>query len=196
MKHLPSIKAEQKTGEETATNNGQVLDWKIQDFWKWSSSDLLSNATRGILAEFIVRQALEIKEPLIRNEWDAYDLITDKGLKIEVKSSAYIQSWEQDGFSRMSFSIKPSKAYNYKTKTYDEEVRRQADMYVFCLLAHKNQRTINPMALDQWVFYIVPTDTLNALLENRSQIGLSELEKLASPLKYAELKDKIHETSN
>jgi hypothetical protein len=46
-----------KTGNEPLTVNGQKLDKSLLDFWRWNSSDLLSNATRGRLAEFIVASA-------------------------------------------------------------------------------------------------------------------------------------------
>ncbi len=33
-------------------------DPKLCDYWKWSSSDLLSNTLRGVLAEYLVVTAL------------------------------------------------------------------------------------------------------------------------------------------
>ena len=48
--------------------------------------DLVSNATRGRLAEFIVAKALKIDTSIARVEWQAYDLITRNEIKIEVKS--------------------------------------------------------------------------------------------------------------
>jgi hypothetical protein len=49
-----------KTGNEPLTVNGQNLDKSLLDFWRWNSSDLLSNATRGRLAEFIMASALGV----------------------------------------------------------------------------------------------------------------------------------------
>ena len=43
-----------KTGDERFQYNGAALDSSVLDFWRWSTSDLLSNATRGRLGEFIV----------------------------------------------------------------------------------------------------------------------------------------------
>jgi len=43
------------------------------------------------LAEYLVATVLGLNQG-VRNEWDAYDLETEAGLKIEVKSAAYIQS--------------------------------------------------------------------------------------------------------
>ena len=59
------------------------MDLTLLDFWSWSASDLVSNATRGRLAEFIVANALGV-ESGIREEWAAYDLATATGIKIEV----------------------------------------------------------------------------------------------------------------
>ncbi|AXG97954.1 hypothetical protein DVJ83_00840 [Deinococcus wulumuqiensis] len=43
------------------------------DFWRWAYSDFLSNALRGVLAEYIVAQAAGCTHRA-RTEWDAYDL--------------------------------------------------------------------------------------------------------------------------
>lgn len=58
------------------------------DFWRWAHSDFLSNAQRGVLAEYIVGTALNCLKKK-RLEWDAHDFVTDGGIKIEVKSAAY-----------------------------------------------------------------------------------------------------------
>ena len=60
------------------------------------------NNTRGYLAEFLVANAVGAFGPRI--EWDAYDIITPEGIRIEVKSSAYLQAWKQAGPSKIVFS--------------------------------------------------------------------------------------------
>ncbi len=42
----------------------------VGDFWSWAYSDLLSNANRGVFAEFIVAVALGVHEQP-RLEWPA-----------------------------------------------------------------------------------------------------------------------------
>ena len=76
----------QKTGKESLTDNGKNTNYNLFDFWKWSVSDILSNATRGRFAEFVVGTAVGLNPKNLRDEWDAYDLTTDDGIKIEVKS--------------------------------------------------------------------------------------------------------------
>ena len=92
-KNLGKVKVKKKKGSELFHNKNKKLSYDLLSFWQWSMSDLLSNATRGILAEFIIAKALDIKT-IVRDEWAAYDLITEDGIKIEVKSAAYIQSWD------------------------------------------------------------------------------------------------------
>lgn len=67
-------------------------------------SDLVSNATRCRLAEYIVARALGISTAGVRDEWAAYDLITPDGIRIEVKSAAYLQSWRQTALSKVELS--------------------------------------------------------------------------------------------
>ena len=114
MINLKEIKIEPKTGVEPFSFEGQKLDFKLTDFWSWSQSDLLNNTLRGILAEYIVRQDLGIEKPT-RTEWDTYDLETKDGIKIEIKSAAYLQSWKQTNLSKISFNIAPTKGWNSKT---------------------------------------------------------------------------------
>ncbi len=91
MYKLNKIKANPKSGNENLTFNGQKTDYKLLDFWRWSVSDIMSNATCGRFAEFVVGTAIGLNPENIRDEWDAYDLETEEGIKIEVKSAAYIQ---------------------------------------------------------------------------------------------------------
>ena len=47
----PAIIVELKSGSEPFLMSGQPLTANLLDFWRWSASDLVSNATRGVLAE-------------------------------------------------------------------------------------------------------------------------------------------------
>lgn len=177
MNELSPINARRKSGEEVFIGLGKGKLSTLKDFWQWSSSDLVSNATRGILAEFLVASALGLNHG-VRNEWDSYNLKTETGVKIEVKSAAYIQSWYQRRLSTISFNIKPTLAWDSETNLQAKEKKRQADVYVFCLLHHKDNCTINPMDLSQWTFYVVSRDKLEQKYLKVKSIGLSRLKKL------------------
>lgn len=52
---------EQLNGNEPFTLHGSDTSIILQDFWRWSCSDLLNNTQRGVLAEFLVHSALGAK---------------------------------------------------------------------------------------------------------------------------------------
>lgn len=107
MTKYPALEVKRKSGKEAFHIEGKPLDHNLLSFWQWSSSDLISNAMRGILAEYIVASALG-ENYSHRSEWDAYDIETKEGIKIEVKSSAFIQTWHQKRLSSIQFSIRPT----------------------------------------------------------------------------------------
>ncbi len=47
-----------RSGEENFTFQGKSLNIALQEFWSWACSDLLNNAMRGVLAEFLITQEL------------------------------------------------------------------------------------------------------------------------------------------
>ena len=108
-KNMPSklgkVIPTRQSGEEPFRNAGETLSFDVLSFWQWSASDLLSNATRGILVEYIVARALDASPDGVRDEWAAFDLLTGNGTKVEVKSAAYVQSWHQNKLSNICFSM-------------------------------------------------------------------------------------------
>lgn len=78
------------------------LDLTVKDFWSYAARDLRSNVLRGVLAEWLVAKAVDAPEP--RPEWDEFDVLTPARVRVEVKSSAYLQAWPQGDLSKISFS--------------------------------------------------------------------------------------------
>lgn len=189
--NLPAIEATPKIGNENLTFNGESIGYSLLEFWQWSVSDILSNATRGRFAEFIVGTAVNLNPTILRNEWDAYDVITQEGIKIEVKSASYVQSWNQKDFSKISFSIKKAKYWDVNNGMQKEEAKRHADIYVFCLLNVKDQKIINPLKLQQWIFYVLATSKLDNYQRSQTSITLNSLQKLTESIRYDQLKSQI-----
>lgn len=185
--NLPEIITKVQNPNQKFQLDDKPLDFNLLDFWKWNQSDLIENRNRGILAEFIVMKALNIQSSS-RLEWDVFDFITSEGIKIEVKSSAYIQAWKQNRYSSISFGIASSRKFQ-DDNTYSNEKARWADVYIFCLLDHKEQSTINPMLLDQWTFYIVSKKTLDEHYPEQKSIGLYYIDRIEHrKCKYNQLK--------
>jgi len=177
---------------------GRALGWKLYEFWQWSASDLVSNATRGRLAEFIVAKSLGIPTCGVRDEWAAYDLRSACGIRIEVKSAAYLQSWMQRRPSSISFSVRPARAWDPDCNRQARSPSRPADVYVFALLAHMDKSSIDPMNLDQWEFYVLSTGAINARTRSQHSITLNSLRRLrAGPISFGKLREavnKAHQT--
>lgn len=192
MTGLPRLETKRKTGEELFTFDGTSLEFNLLDFWKWSVSDLVSNATRGRLAEYIVARALRIDLGAVRNEWDAYDLLTPTNIKVEVKSAAYLQSWHQRTLSPICFKTRKTRGWDADTSHLAVESRRQADVYVFALLGHKDKSNLNPMELSQWQFYVLATRCLDERQRSQHSITLKSLETLCGrSLRYDEIRDAV-----
>ncbi len=81
----------------------QLGSLTLGDFWSWAYSDLLCNVNRSLFAEFLVGTALGVTDTP-RLEWDAVDL-EYMGRKIEVKASAYVQSWQQERPSVIRYDV-------------------------------------------------------------------------------------------
>ncbi|MDZ4402365.1 hypothetical protein [Prosthecobacter sp.] len=190
--NLEQMTVKPKQGDETFHSDGKQLGFTLQDFWRWGVSDLVSNATRGRLAEFIVAKALGVQTEAVRDEWGAFDLMTSTGLKIEVKSAAYIQSWAQRDYSTILFSTPKTRVWNPETNETSNEPRRQADVYVFALLAHKDKATLDPLDVHQWRFFILPTRVLDQRTRSQHSITLKSLEPLSSgAISFGELKEAV-----
>jgi len=191
--HLPRLQAKRLSGSEPFHHEGQRVAFDVLDFWRWSTSDLVLNTTRGVLAEYIVAKALGISTDCVRDSWTAYDLLTANGVRVEVKSAAYIQSWAQDRLSTIQFVVPKRLGWDPETNETDTEPRRHADVYVFALLAHEEQETLDPLNLSQWQFWAVPTKVLDDRERSQHSITLNSLRGLAGdPVTFAGLSDAVH----
>lgn len=193
--HLGRMPARSRTGEEPLRDGDQPLGFQLRDFWRWSLSDLLSNAARGIFAEFLVALALETPLDGVRDEWAPFDLTTPEGTTVEVKSAAYLQSWSQRRLSGIVFSTRPTRAWCAKTNTYAVEIARQAHVYVFALLAHQDKATVDPLDANQWRFFVLPTTTLNARTRSQHSITLPTLAKLTRELRFEDLRTAVRDAA-
>jgi len=126
MDKYPEIKVATKTGKEKFHEDGKPLAHDLLSFWQWSASDLVGNAMRGVLAEYIVASAVG-KISGSRTEWDAFDIETNGDIKVDVKSGAYIQSWFQKKLSTIQFGIRPTQSWDSKTNSYSSNFARQSD---------------------------------------------------------------------
>jgi len=155
---LEALTAPRLIGSEPLHDGERTLPLTVLDFWQWSASDLVSNLTRGRLAEFIVAHALGIDvRNSVRNEWDAFDLMTPDGVRVEVKASGYVQSWRQKQLSKVGWRIGPTRQWEANTGLMASDAGWHADVYVLALFHPKEKSSsLNPLDVSQWTFFVLP----------------------------------------
>jgi hypothetical protein len=183
------------SGQEIFKNVGK--DFSVLDFWQYGFSNLNSNVLRGVLAEFLVEQALKNTDDItLRNPWGDFD-VEYKGKKIEVKSCSYLQDWDQNKLSTVKWSGLKAKGiyWNDAVATSDEkEASYKADIYVLALLHHKEAETLDILDLDQWSFYVLTKDQLQDISNDGSSVSLVKVEKHNIPkLSFKDLGPNIRE---
>ncbi len=168
----------------------QPVGFSVIDFWRFQFSNVWD--IQDQIAEFIVAQALGQSKPFNKNGWTLWD-INYRGRRIEVKETAYYHSWRTDGkvSEQRTFSITQAHS-SYKVKS--SALGRQNDIYVFCLNTGKTQEDSNPLVLDHWRFWVVPTEIINQACGNNKTISLGRLRKLTGlkdGVSYDEIKTMV-----
>lgn len=176
--------AQPLTGTETLGNSGVTAS----DFWRWAFSDLRENVTRGVLAEFLVARALGDQRP-IRAAWDDYDIETPSGIKVEVKSAGYLQSWPQKRLSRITLGGLTGRRWDTELGYGgDREVR--ADVFVFAIQTCQDPDSYDMVDLAQWQFWVAPASVISDA--GVRSVGLSFLRKhAAGPLAWLQLGEAV-----
>jgi len=153
---------------------------RLADFRAWMGSDLLHNAFRGRLAEFMVSRALGCKAET-RPGWDEFDLLTAERAPVEVKSAAYLQSWERTPPSAIQFSIRPASPRGDDARR-ERGLKRHSRVYAFALFDHGDRPTVKPLDVIQWTLYALGTDRLDNDCPGQKKISLRALVALGRAL--------------
>ena len=162
------------------TSNGESIGLTMLDFWKYQYSNIFD--LQESIAEFIVGKALEFTEPCNRNGWPLYDIFY-RNTRIEIKETGYYYSWQKNG------KISQQRTFGISTSYGEDKIKaRQNDIYIFCLNTGTNAEESNPLEMDNWEFYVVPTSVINKVAESQKTISLGRVIKLAPATRYSELK--------
>lgn len=192
---LQQIPPSRRTGCERLHAHGQPVEGShdLLGFWQWMGSHLVSNIQRAVMAEYIVGVAVGDASVMskTRDAWGNYDLTSARGIKIEVKSAAYVQYWRQTKESTPTFDIAKSRTYNPETDQFSDSPTRSADVYVFCLHAHRASdpvEDIDPLNVLQWDFYVLPTTALDEHFDDQKSVRLGSLRRIgAQSVRYHDL---------
>lgn len=211
------------SGMEHLMDGSSVLPFHVAEYWQWAYSDMLRNTQRGVFAEYVVKSALELggiySNNNIRSNFEPFDLVgpeieqtfthPPEGLehsnteyqhcRIEVKSAAYVQSWEPHPGTtpKISFSIAPAKIPD-EIGDYRPDAPRQrnSDLYVFAIYtAKKKEQNILDMSL--WEFYVIRTSVLNEKCGEQKTLSLTKLKDLGTKkVSFSDLCQSIKDACN
>lgn len=194
-------------GDEKLISDGVYLPYTMLNFWQWSLSNIQFGMTRGTFADFIVRCSLDsggiITRPDIGTGFEPYDLegpvipSTGKVSRIEVKSSAYLNSETCKYSERASFSIAPARVPVDGDYKKDSPQQRNNDLYVFCLYTATDNRR-NILDLSWWEFFVLPTYRIeeNESLCKQKTISIKRVKELCPTLSFNMLCNAIVESCN
>jgi hypothetical protein len=171
MQYVPNT----LTGDERLANAPpEIQDTPVLAFWQWAFSNLCANNIRGIFAEWLVARLLLLPQPQpLRDSWTEWDLTTPEGVTIEVKTSAYIQTWSQTRLSKVVFRGLKGRRLNIATNQYASVATFNADLYVFCMHIERDATVWNALNLCQWRFYLLRHETVARL--NYQSVSLATL---------------------
>lgn len=178
------------TGQEQFILDGNPVGFSVLDFWAFQHSNIWD--VQEEIAEFIVAKALGQDLPYNKNGWTLWDM-NYRGKRIEVKETGYYHSWRTDGKVSQQRTFGITKAYSlYKNR--HSEFKRQNDIYVFCLNTGETKEASNPLVLENWRFWVVPTFTINRLCGDNKTISLGRVKRitgLKEGLGYWELREAV-----
>lgn len=161
------------------------MSGSVLDFWRFAMSDLRMNNARGYFAEYLVGRALDLE--VARVEWDDFDVLWGD-VKIEVKSSAYVQSWAQRRPSTISFGGLRGRRLDIEAG-YVGEQTYNADVYVFAWNTQIDPERYDPLDVDAWAFHVLRRSVLEEL--GYKSVGLATLSRFSKEVRFNDLRTAI-----
>ena len=168
--------------EEMFRHKGQEL-FSVLEFWRYAYGQL--EGLSGTVAEFLVARALGIEKAENVNYWTAYDMAY-RNKRIEVKATSYVHPWNTSISKVRNFSIEPTNNSYWGINTDDvnggKSLSRQSEIYVFCLNSNTDIQNNDPLKVDDWIFYVIPTYEINNYCKDnpeQKKISLNVVKRLA-----------------
>lgn len=169
--------------EEQFRHRGEEL-FSVLDFWRYAYSQI--EGLGDTLAEFLVAKALCIEKAENVNYWTAYDMAY-RNKRIEVKATRYVHPWNTHISKVRTFSIEPTNnsywGNSKKGISGGRELSRQSEVYVFCLNRNMDIHNSDPLRVDDWTFYVIPTFVINNYCKDnpdQKRISLNVVKRLAN----------------
>jgi len=154
---------------------------------------LVTNAFRGLLVEAILAQVLEPDWRWCSEDWSSHDFENNAGVRLEVKQSAALQSWNTEAStpSYGRFDIAPRKV-RWDGSTRIAETGRCASIYVFAWHPETDPAKADHRLAEQWQFFAVA----ERMLPMQRTISCKKIEVLAKPVAIDGVRDAVDRLIN
>jgi hypothetical protein len=181
-----------ESSDVVSGGDGPPDGMSVLDFWRWAFADLCDDDVKGWFAEWLVGLLLGLPQTR-RISWAGSDHVTPEGVRIEVKASAYWQSWkliEEDGTAKLveAVSVNQNSRVAFGSLRSKDVAIYRSDLYIFAFQRERDPTRWNALDLTQWEFYALTRDQL-AKVGTRS-ISLATLGKLCSSMSAADFRVK------
>lgn len=179
---------------DVVVNGPPLVNASLADFWQWTLADLCDDDVKGFFAEWLVHKLLNV-ESARRVSWANSDLVTPDGVTLEIKATAYWQSWKVlDEFGKprteRKYGMTSDSAIRFgglrardASTVADMRTLRtlKSHLYVLAFQHEKDIPRWNAMDLSQWEFYVLAADQLSRLSSGRT-VSLTKLRSVQQPL--------------
>ena len=142
-----------------------------------------------MVGQYIVAWVLGV-DHIPDDAWGSYDLLSQDGKKIEVKTTSYLQAWEQKNEPKPKFRIKKTHFYS-KDTGYSKEKDFQADIYVLCYFFEEDKEKADILNLNQWKFWVLPKKIIEEIFSKTESILASKIISEFSAVSAKELRNEI-----
>jgi len=156
------------------------------ELWRSSCRDFRDYTSRGVLAAFLVAKAVGYVRGK-RIGWANYDVETEDGTTIEVKSSAFLQSWGQRQHSRLAFGRLKGRTFDADRNEYGEEPEVRADIFVFAVQTQQDPTVYDMLDVRHWEFWVVRADKVREAAYKSVGIGWVKQHADVGPMSFDEL---------
>ncbi len=149
---------------------------------------LITNVFRGHIVEAMIALAVEPEWQWCSADYASWDFENRNGTRLEVKQSAYRQSWVTPVGAKITpgFDIK-ARTGRWEGGHFVKDPGRAAHIYVFAYhgVTDETSDHRNPA---QWIFFVVPT----IALPSTERLSLPQTQQLATLVLFSELKETIN----
>jgi hypothetical protein len=190
LKNVPNATATRLAGDAALP-----VECSLLDFWQWAFSDQCDDDLKGVFAEWMVANLLQLPLKQTRRvSWADSDIILPNKLRIEVKASACWQSWKlvnEDGsrkpipqpavLASQRVRFGGLRAKGAVTPGPPGETRFKSDVYVFCMHTQTDATAWDAWNLAHWEFYVMTRAELESHGIGKG-ITLAALRRIRGPM--------------